>query len=152
VTLTPRWSRVRPFRLENRELSRQLTGTAAMSARPPRVPSYRQHSSGQARVTLNGQDYLLGPYGSEESKEAYRRTIAEWAERKGRFAPPADAPAPATVNELLLAYYKHAAAYYGFENAPNRGDAYCLRDALRVVKELYGSTPAKDFGPLALKA
>jgi integrase len=122
-----------------------------MRSNKPRVPGYRRHSSGQARVTLNGQDILLGPYGSPESKELYRRTIAEWLERKGRFAPKAEA-LPLSVNELLLAYYKHAAEYYGFTDEPSRGDAYCLRDALRVVKELYGSTPAKDFGPMALKA
>jgi hypothetical protein len=115
------------------------------------VPGYRQHSSGQARVTLDGKDYLLGAYGSAESKEAYRRIIAEWAERKGRFEP-RPAERPLTVNDLILAYYKHAAAYYGFDAEPERGDGYCLRDALRVVKELYGSTPARDFGPLALKA
>src|SRR5262249_11822758 len=43
---------------------------------------------------------------------------------------------------------KHAVVYYGFGE---RGGA-CLRDALRIVKELYGHTLAKDFGPLALKA
>jgi hypothetical protein len=60
--------------------------------RSPRVPGYRPHSSGQARVTLDGKDVLLGPYGSEESREAYRRTIAQWAERKGPFAPKAETP------------------------------------------------------------
>jgi hypothetical protein len=64
----------------------------------PRVPGYRRHSSGQARVTLDCKDFLLGPYGSEESKEAYRRTIAEWAERKGPFPPKADTP-PLSVND-----------------------------------------------------
>jgi hypothetical protein len=123
-----------------------------MSARSPRVPGYRRHSSGQARVTLDGKDFLLGPFGSAESREAYRRLIAEWMERKGRFAPPPTTAAPLSVNELLLAYYKHAAAYYGFDNDKRRGDAANLRDALRVVKELYGSTPARDFGPVALKA
>jgi integrase len=123
-----------------------------MSARKPRVPGYRRHSSGQARVTLDGKDHLLGAFGSADSKEAYRRLIAEWAERRGRFAPKAEGPAPLSVNEVLLAYYKHAAAYYGFDADDRRGDGYCLRDALRVVKELYGSTPAKDFGPLGLKA
>ena len=43
-----------------------------------RVPSYRSHSSGQARVTLNGKDHLLGTYGSPESKAAYGRLIAEF--------------------------------------------------------------------------
>jgi hypothetical protein len=120
-------------------------------ARSPRVPGYRRHASGQARVTLDGKDVLLGPFGSEESKQAYRRTIAEWLEQKGRFAPKAEAP-PLSVNEVLLAYYKHAESYYGFDKESDRGAASCLRDALRIVKELYGATPAKDFGPLALKA
>jgi integrase len=125
-----------------------------MAARKPRVPGYRPHASGQARVTLDGKDFLLGPYGSAESREAYRRLVAEYMERKGRFAPPPPEPdkPPLSVNELLLAYYKFAVGYYGFDKDDRRGDGYCLRDALRVVKELYGSTSAKDFGPLALKA
>jgi hypothetical protein len=67
-------------------------------ARSPRVPGYHRHSSGQARITLDGKDFLLGPYGCEESKEAYRRTMAEWAERKGPFAPKADT-SPLSVND-----------------------------------------------------
>ncbi len=53
---------------------------------------------------------------------------------------------------MILCYWKHAAAYSGFTEDADRGDAYSLRDALRVLKELYGRTPARDFGPLALKA
>jgi integrase len=125
-----------------------------MAARKPRVPGYRPHASGQARVTLDGKDHYLGPYGSPESQEAYRRLVAEYMERKGRFAPPPPEPSapPLSVNELLLAYYKFAVAYYGLDKDERRGDGYNLRDAIRIVKELYGSTPAKDFGPLALKA
>jgi integrase len=120
-----------------------------MSGRKPRVPTYRRHSSGLARVTLDGKDHLLGPYGSPESHEAYRRLVAEWLERRNRPpAPPASAPV--SVNEVILAYWKHASAYYGFDGS--RGDESNLRDALRVVRALYGSTPARDFGPLALKA
>ena len=117
-------------------------------SRSPRVPSYRRHSSGQARVTLNGKDHLLGPYGSAESREAYRRLVAEWLERHQQ---PEPVPAALSVNEMILAYWRHAVVYYGFDQT-NRGDEYCLRDALRVVRHLYGSTPARDFGPLALKA
>jgi integrase len=122
-----------------------------MSTRPLRIPRYRRHSSGQARVTLDGKDYLLGAYGSAASGEAYERTIAEWLEKRGR--PPAGPAAePIHVNKLVQAFFKHATAYYGFESNARRGDRYCLRDALRVVKRLYGRTLAKDFGPLALKA
>ncbi len=50
-------------------------------------PSYRLHeASGQAIVSLprgDGayKDYLLGPYGSKESKAEYHRILAEWQAR-----------------------------------------------------------------------
>jgi hypothetical protein len=115
-----------------------------------RIPTYLRHSSGQARVTLNGTDHLLGPYGSKASQEAFNRLIAEWLLDRDKPATKADAP-PLTLNEVILAYWKHAVAYYGFDQR-NRGDEYCLRDALRVVRSLYGAAPARDFGPKALKA
>ncbi len=122
-------------------------------ARSPRIPSYRRHSSGQARVTINGKDHLLGPYGSAASKEAYRRIIAEWAANPaGQVGQPQEETEPLSVNELILAYWKFALKHYSFANNPKRGDYYCLRDALRVIRSLYGGTPARDFGPIALKA
>jgi len=43
------------------------------------VPSYRLHKqSGQAIVTLNGRDVLLGAHGSAASKAEYDQRIAEW--------------------------------------------------------------------------
>jgi integrase len=118
-------------------------------ARSARVPKYRRHSSGQARVTLGGRDHLLGPYNSAQSKEAYRRLIAEWASGQGRFTPKPEAP-PHSVNELILSYWRFARGYYGFDG--KRGDEACLRDALKVVRSLYGRTSSCDFGPKALKA
>ena len=122
-----------------------------MSAHTPRLPKYRRHSSGQARVTLNGKDILLGAYGSAASKEAYRRAVGEWLETGGKAAPKAEA-APLSISELILAYWKYATDYYGYGVSGDPKDSYCMRNALRVVKELYGRTPAADFGPLTLKA
>lgn len=122
-----------------------------MPYKPTRIPTYRRHSSGQARVTLNGKDHLLGLFGSAESQEAYRRLVAEWLENHGKTPGGAEEEKPPlSINELILAYWKFAEAYYGFDG--QRGDSYCLRDALRVVKSLYGRSPAGEFGPLALKA
>ena len=117
-------------------------------ARSTHIPKYRRHSSGQARVTLNGKDHLLGPYNSAESTEAYRRLIAEWATAQGQFAPKKEKQ-PLLVNELILVYWKFAKGYYGFDG--KHGDEYCLCDALKVVRSLYGRTPACDFGPKALE-
>jgi hypothetical protein len=46
------------------------------------VPKYRKHKqSGQAIVTLNGRDHLLGPHGTKVSKREYDRLVAEWLAR-----------------------------------------------------------------------
>jgi hypothetical protein len=43
------------------------------------VPSYRLHKqSGQAIVTLNGADILLGRHNTAASKAEYNRRIGEW--------------------------------------------------------------------------
>jgi integrase len=125
-------------------------------ARPRSIPSYRLHrQSGQAVVTLTDglggrRDVLLGQYGTAASRAEYARVLAEW-EATGRSLPCPPAPAShLTVNELILAYWKHAEVYYGFDG--ERGDEGCLRSALRILRETYGHTQAADFGPLALKA
>jgi hypothetical protein len=47
--------------------------------RRKRLPSYRPHEpTGQAVVTLNGKDYYLGRHGTQMSKDAYDRLMAEW--------------------------------------------------------------------------
>jgi integrase len=123
------------------------------------VPSYRLHrQSGQAVVTLadglaGRRDVLLGKYGTPESRAEYARVLAEW-EANGRRLPPRSAEGSApdlSVNEVALAYWKYAEAYYGFDRG-RKDTAHNVRDALRVLKELYGHTRAADFGPLALKA
>jgi integrase len=106
--------------------------------RTPRIPSYRQHSSGQARVTLHGKDHLLGPYGSKESREAYNRLVREWLD--GRDPTPREEKEgePLSVDEVVLGFWKFAREYYSFDG--KRGDEACFRDALRLVSSLCGST------------
>ena len=67
------------------------------------LPSYRRHSSGQARVTVRDatgkrRDILLGPWNSPESKTEYRRVLAELDTTP---APRSAAVADLTLNELL---------------------------------------------------
>ena len=121
-------------------------------ARTPRIPSYRRHSSGQARVTIGGKDHLLGRYGSAASRETYRRVVAEWLIGPAPRELAADRIKSVTITELVLVYWKFCKRYYGFAADKRRGDRYCLRSALRLVRSLYGRTLAADFGPLALKA
>jgi hypothetical protein len=47
------------------------------------VPSYRLHKpSGQARISIDGDNICLRPYGSPESQEKYARLLAEQAGSK----------------------------------------------------------------------
>ena len=112
-----------------------------------RVPSYRRHSSGNARVTIAGKDYLLGKYGSRESREKYGRLIAEYSSQKetGTFG-----KAELLMQDVFLAFVRHAKTY--FRKSPKqRGEVYQYKLAIRPVNELYGTLPAKEFGPAQYK-
>jgi hypothetical protein len=120
---------------------------------PIRTPSYRFHKARNcAVVTLNGKDNYLGTHDSPESWEKYHRLIAEWlTSRDLPSASPLPSPAPMTVAELLLAYWKHAKNYYVKEGQPT-SEQDTIRQALRFLRRLYGSTPAHEFTPKKLKA
>jgi integrase len=121
-----------------------------------RVPSYRLHKqSGQAVVTLTDglggrRDVLLGRYGTPESRAEYLRVIAEWEASGRRLVKPASAGG-LSINELILAYWTYAEGYYR-KNGEATDQQARVRLALRPVKQLYGHTPAAEFGPKALKA
>lgn len=124
-----------------------------MSARTLRTPSYRFHKpSGQAVVTLDGRDFYLGKFDSQESRSEYDRLIAEWLSN-GRCLP-ASASGPGcdlTVNEMLLAYLRFADSYY-VKNSKPTVEPGNIRLAIRPLRHHYGHTPAREFGPLGLKA
>jgi integrase len=134
-------------------------------SRLPSVPIYRLHKqSGQAVVTLRDpatgrrRDVLLGRYGTPESRQEYTRVLAEWeaAGRRslvaGRQGPtPRRSPTDITVNEVTIAYWRHCQTYYVTDGRPTK-QQHRIKTALRPVKALYGTTPASEFGPLALKA
>jgi integrase len=115
------------------------------NANPIRIPVYAKHkASNQAVVYLDGKERYLGKYGTARSKQEYRRLIGELLARQGR---PERPPETLTINELLLAYWNYSKEYHGW----SKRDGYCLKDVMRIVKEVYGRSLAGDFGPLALK-
>lgn len=118
--------------------------------RSSHLPTYCLHKpSGRAYVRIRGKVVYCGVYGSAESKAEYARLIAEAAASPGATATPTTAAV--TVVEVIDAYWLHASVYYAKDGKPTR-HVDRVRLALRSVKELYGSTPAEAFGPLALRA
>ncbi len=115
-----------------------------------RIPSYRRHKpSGQAVVTLDGKDRYLGRHGSAASRAEYDRLIAEWT-AQGRRLP--DSETGMTIGELILAYWRRCQGHYRKPDGSNTSELHLVRLAMRPLKELYGRTPAAEFGPLALEA
>ena len=114
-----------------------------------RNPKYRKHrASGQAIVTLSGQDFYLGPHGTKASRAEYDRVIAEWL-ANGRRPPAAD-NSDLHMLELVDAFWTHAQTYYS--GHAHRGELGSYRLALQLVNRLYARTLIIDFGPKALKA
>lgn len=120
-----------------------------------RTPKYRLHkASGQALVQINGRRIYLGKHGSDESKEKYRRLVAEWLASPAETTVNASSrplPSPISVNELLLQYWEFAEQYYRKDGQPTK-ELRGVRESIEPLADLYGLTPANDFGPKSLKA
>ena len=127
-----------------------------MTSAVHRVPKYRHYKPKDlAVVRIAGVDRYLGEYGSQKSLEKYHRLIAEF--HAGAGEKPASPTGksrltvrPLTIDEVLLAYLKFVDTYYVRDGEPT-SEAANVRDALRPLRKLYGSTQADQFGPLALK-
>lgn len=113
-----------------------------------RVPSYRGHKpSGQAVVTRNGRDFYLGKWNTRASRDEYDRLIGEWL--AGGRCLPSDTEAELSVAEVALRFRRHAKSYYVKEGLPT-GELAEYKLVIRLLRQHYGTTPARQFGPLAL--
>ena len=126
--------------------------------RKRRTPSLVHHRpSGQARVRIGGQDFYLGKFGSPEAEAAYHRLLADWREtgvvpptaRAAKQSPDPDGP---TVDEVVLAFWRHAVEYYVDPDGEPAAEQDSDKSALRVLRKVAGPDPAAEFGPKRLLA
>jgi integrase len=117
-----------------------------------KLPKYSLHkATGQARVKYNGKTTYLGKYGSDESKEAYSRFIANLPKPEEDDKLPEPTPgAVLLVREIVLHYHTFAKGYYVRDGIPT-GEHLTIKAALRPLKNHFGDLPARDFGPKRLK-
>ena len=119
------------------------------------VPVYARHKAknlAYCNVKLaNGQSktLYLGPWKSAESKNEHARIIAVVAANNGIYP---DGSEDLTINEAMVRYVKHVDAYYQNPDGTPADSALNIKTALRPMKELFGPTPIRDFGPVQLKA
>jgi integrase len=124
-----------------------------------RTPTLRRHKpSAQAVVTLNGKDFYLGPWPTDQRKappgvrDAYDRLIAEWLANGRRPPRQADDAPSLSVNDLILSFWRWAEKHYRREDGTPTNEVNDYKLSLRPLRELYGPTPAAEFSPLKLKA
>lgn len=120
------------------------------------IPTYRLHKrTGRAIITVRDQtgarrDILLpGAFDSAESRHAYDEQLALIRTNKGRLPSPEVTGGDLTVTELLLRYMsEHVEGYYidTQTGEPSR-EQRNIRDALKPLNRLFGSTPAARFSP-----
>ena len=121
----------------------------------PKVPTYGHHKpTGQARCYVNGKTVYLGKYGSEESRIRFGEIVATVI--SGIPVDPfvtksADPASGLTINELVLAFMRHADTHY-VKNGEPTSEIHCLRAATIPLFKIYGFTAVDEFGPLMLKA
>jgi integrase len=104
-----------------------------------------------AVVTVDGRDIYLGRHGSPESRAEFDRLLAEWLSNGRRL--PASASASGSdlsVNEMARAYLDFADGYYTKRGKPTT-EPEGIRHTIRPLRQLYGHTLAREFGPLQLK-
>lgn len=120
-----------------------------------RLPQYRHYKpKNLAVVRIDGRDVYLGRYNSPESHAKYRQVLAQWLATGVTPAPAraqSDADEGLAVSEVILGYLRFADGYY-VKNGKPTSEAGLLRLSMRPLLALYGRTPARTFGPLALKS
>ncbi|MHB1556935.1 MAG: hypothetical protein ACYC61_05595 [Isosphaeraceae bacterium] len=108
--------------------------------------AHQKHTSGQARVTINGEDRYLGKHGRPESKALYQEIVRRHlADRlRDEVARSALLFTDITIDEAAARNLAHAEQYY-VKNGRVTNHRRRIRLALRVVRQRYGDLEAGDL-------
>ncbi len=117
-------------------------------------PAYRKRNLPQgerAYLTLRDsatgrtKDYNLGAYGSDESRERHARLVADWEARGRRLAGERTPTNSLTVTQLCAEYRR------AVKGERSSKEVSAVGQVIRVLRSLYGTTAAAEFGPNALR-
>jgi uncharacterized protein (TIGR02996 family) len=121
-----------------------------MSRPKKSIPTPRCHKGRAVVDVYDGgtrRTVTLGAWGSPEAEREFARILAE-----GQSTPASSGGASSTVSEVLLAFLRWADGYYRTPDGKPTHEIVELRLSVRPVRELYGHTLAREFGPKAMAA
>jgi integrase len=105
----------------------------------------KQGGRDRAFVEFEGKRYYLpGPFGSPQSREAYRQFV-----QNNQPVLELDRPSRVTIAVLANLHRKHADRYYP---TGHQSEAENFRYSLAYLLKKHPTLPVDDFGPLKLKA
>ncbi len=116
-----------------------------MSRPKSEMPQYQRHNTGQARVEIDHNSYYLGKYGTPESFAKYHAILA--AHAAGTLDNALPDTTEHTVRIVCADYRQRRLPRY--DNNPADQDRRVR--LLEQLEQMYGDTPANDFGPLKLE-
>jgi integrase len=97
------------------------------------------------------RDIYLGKFNSPESRAEYARVVGQLAANTVPVAITEGKYPDLSINELCDRFRVWAETYYRNADGTPSSELTDLKHAVRPWRELYGSTAAADFGPLAFK-
>src|SRR5436305_125805 len=105
-------------------------------SRKASFPAYpkKKHKSLQARISVQGHDHYLGPFGSPESHQRYNQLRAEWYTRQAA-GPSAPMVAPAvslTVAQVVARWETYAEQVYSARGGELEQFGFALKPLIRL--------------------
>lgn len=115
----------------------------------PRLPKMGRHSSGQARITLNGKVHYLGAFGSPEAHQRYAELVQKWLSGGGR--PLTEVPHAGqvllTVRDLFVRYSEWVMVTGRYlKNGSPTSQRHLIEDVLLSFEAFAGSARVTLLG------
>jgi integrase len=107
-----------------------------------RIPQYCKHSSGQARVKIDGKIVYLGKHGTPESRQRYNALIADLLTRQDELQ-------TVTIDQLAIRFMSWAEGHY--ETRESSGRVSNARQALQHLIASYGTEATSLFSAMKLE-
>ncbi len=114
-------------------------------------PKLCTDATGRCFCKVNGKFITLGRVGNPETQRTYAALLANLATSPLANPSPAAPKGGVTVSELCLKFTTEVLPKYKTSSGKPSAERDCFKGVIKVVRGLFGSVPAVEFGPLKLR-